>query len=192
MQCNLLMGHYFCIIDLMPGSVNSTLFVDFLQNDCNFINLGCLWMCVCMCVNAWVPLCIVSICPAGRLAERLKLIVLSPPLWCLQGGKEPVSLPTVQTTAGRVSICWAGAHPRAHPGLRQEGRAALQMPSWRFCQFEPSWKEGCREDGRKQEIGRDECIYIVGTCFQDAYSNIKYWVNTDIEENIMNFPNTKI
>lgn len=121
------------------------------------MNLGSLWMWLCMCVNACVPSCIVSICPAGWPAERLKLIVLSPPLWCLQGGKEPVSLPTVQTTAGRVSVCRAGAHPRAHPGLRQEGRAALQMPSWRFCQFVPSWREGSREEGKDREIGRDEC-----------------------------------
>lgn len=111
---------------------------------CNFIILGYLWMCFCMCVNARVPSCIVSVCPAGWLAERLKLIVLSSPLWCLQGGKEPAGLPTIQTTAGRVSVCRAGAHPRAHPGLRQEGRAALQMP--RFCQFAPSWTEGCREE----------------------------------------------
>lgn len=151
--------------------------------DCNFINLGCLWLCVCMCVNAWVPSCIMSICPAGWLAERVKLIVLSPPLWCLQGGKEPVSLPTVQTTAGRVSVCRAGAHPRAHPGLRQEGRAALQMPSWRFCQFVPSWKEGSREEGREREIGRDECrqkdvAFIPSRCL-DACSNIKYRVRCE-------------
>lgn len=48
---------------------------------------------------------------------------LSPQLCCMQGGKEPASQPTVQTTAGRVPVCRAGAHPRAHPGLRQEGRS---------------------------------------------------------------------
>lgn len=118
----------------------------------NFIILGHLRMCVCLCVNAWVPSCILSICPAGWLTERMKLIVFSPPLWCLQGREKPADLPTVQTAAGRVSVCRAGANPRAHPGLRQEGRSALQMPGWRFCYFMRSWKAWMQEGKEGEEI----------------------------------------
>lgn len=48
-------------------------------------------------------------------------------LWFLQGRKEPAGLRTVQTAAGRLPLGRAGAHPGAHPGLRQEGREAVQV-----------------------------------------------------------------
>lgn len=93
----------------------------------------CIWMCVDACARFLFGSFL-----STSLTERLELIVICPstphPLWSVQGGKEPASLPTKQATAGRVPVCGAGAHSRAHPGLRKEGRAAWQVPSWRFCQ----------------------------------------------------------
>lgn len=95
--------------------------------DCRLRNvLGCEFACVCVCVRAWAPLRATS-----SNSNSLFLVLLC----FLQGRKEPVSLCTVQTTAGRLPLCRAGAHPRAHPGLRQEGREAFQMAWWLSHKF---------------------------------------------------------